>query len=487
MAKSVKVNFLYNVLNTVMGLLFPLITFPYASRILLADGLGKVNYFISIISYVVLFTSIGIPIYGVREVARVRDDKNCLTRTTIEILLLNLILDIFGYISIAVMCFAIHQIAENLSLFLILSSTVLFTAIGCNWFYSGIEDFKGITLRSLVVRILSLAILFGFVHTKDDLIYYAIFYIASSVGCNVINFVLLRKYLDFSAFSFRSLDLFKHVRPAIAVFLFSIVTSIYLNLDKVMLGAITGNASVGYYTAASQLSHILLTVVVSLGTVLLPRSSNLIHQNQLDEFYHLSEKSYRFILMIAMPIVTGCIIMSPTLIRLFCGDSYIPSIQTLCVISPIILFIGMSQSVGMQILYPIGKIELVTYSTCVGAAVNLLLNIILIPLLAQDGAAISSVVAEFCVTMALFVIAKKYIPFKMVSSFFFNYLLASIVMMLVCYTTINLLEMNNIVLIIFIPILGTVIYSSQLYLTKDSLFFEMLGIAKNVISNYKRL
>lgn len=479
MARSIKVNFVFNVLNTVMGLLFPLITFPYASRVLLAEGIGQVNYFISIISYVVLITGLGIPIYGIREVARVRDDIKRLTQTTVEILSLNLLLNVIGYIAIAVMCLTLDQISGNISLFLILSLTVVLTTIGCGWFYSGIEDFKAITLRSLLVRSLSLFILFGFVRTKEDLLFYGVFYLFASVGSNVINFALLRKHLNFSLIKIHDLNLFKHIKPALAVFIFSVVSSIYLNLDKVMLGAIKDTTSVGYYTAASQLSHILLTLVISLGTVLLPRSSNLIKNNQMEEFYKLSEKSYRFILMTAIPIVAGCIIMSPSLIRMFCGPSYMPSIQTLCLIAPIILIIGMSQAIGMQILYPLGKIELVTYSTCAGAIVNLLLNFFLIPLYSQDGAAISSVAAECSVTLTLVILAKRFIPFKLFSSYFFVYIVAALIMMAICSFVTKLCGESDIKQLLVVPLIGAGMYSLLLLIIKDSMFLEFISTARN--------
>ena len=476
MSKSIKTNFLFNVINTVMGLLFPLITFPYATRILMAEGIGQVNFFNSIINYIVLFAGLGIPIYGVREIARVRDDSEELTKTTIEILSLNLILTLVGYTVVVLFCFTIPEIKENVSLFLVLSLTLLLNAIGCNWFYSGIEEFKFIAVRSLVFRLLSLIILFGLVKTKEDLLYYGIFTVFTNVGSYLLNFLSLLRYMRWDTLSIRKLNIKRHIGPACTVFMFSIVTSIYLNLDKVMLGFIQDSSAVGYYTAASQISHILLTLVVSLGTVLLPRASNLIKNGKIDEFYKMTEKSYHFILLLSMPISFGCMVLSQPLIHVLCGNSYEPAIKTLVLISPIILIIGISQLIGMQVFYPLGKIKTVTLSTCSGALVNLILNAILIPHLAQDGAAISTVAAEFSVTLSLLIFAKGAIPFKLFSITFFRYLGCSLIMAIFCFSILKTTAFEDWQYLILIPVIGGLVYGCMLYVLKDNLLNESINM-----------
>ena len=160
---SIKTNYALNLINTLSGMLFPLLVFPYVSRVMLADGMGLVNFYASIIQYVILLTSLGIPLYAVRETAKVRDDADALNKVSLEILLLHTILTVAGYFVIFILCMSVEKIQDNLVLFLILSTNVFFTAIGCDWFYQGIENFKYITIRGLVVKVVSVAFLFLFV------------------------------------------------------------------------------------------------------------------------------------------------------------------------------------------------------------------------------------------------------------------------------------------------------------------------------------
>ncbi|MCQ2327678.1 MAG: oligosaccharide flippase family protein, partial [Bacteroidales bacterium] len=188
MSKSVKVNYILNLINTGTQLLLPLITFPYASRILFAEGIGKVNFFTSIITYISLFTCIGIPMYAIREIARVRDDEKKMSQTATEILLLHAGLTMVGYIIVALLCLFVPRISAEVPLFLLLSLTILFTAIGCEWFYQGIEDFAYITIRGLIVKALGIIFLFCFVKTREDIIPYAFFTVFGVLGGNLFNF-----------------------------------------------------------------------------------------------------------------------------------------------------------------------------------------------------------------------------------------------------------------------------------------------------------
>ena len=160
MPSSIKENFIYNMIGTVSGFLFPMITFPYVSRVIMADGLGQVQFYSSIINYVVLLTSLGIPLYATREIARIRDNITDLSRTTTEIIFLNLILNVLGYAVIFIMCFTIDEVKQNIPLFLLLSTSIILTTIGCPWFFSGVEDFKYVTIRGIIIKVLCIIFLY---------------------------------------------------------------------------------------------------------------------------------------------------------------------------------------------------------------------------------------------------------------------------------------------------------------------------------------
>ena len=471
--RSLTKNFIYSIINTVSGLLFPLFTFPYATRVLMPEGIGQVNFYNSIIAYVTLLVGMGIPTYGIREIARVRDNKEELTRVTIELLSLSVFLCIGGYLIIGGVCLWIDPIKENFPLFLILSSILFFTAIGCNWFYSGVEDFKYITFRGLIVRVIATIFLFVCVKTKDDLFLYGIYYVVSYGGSYLVNFLCLGRYLDISSVKFRHINLSRHIKPALAVFIFSLATSIYLQLDKAMLGFLADNESVGYYSAASQISHLLLLLATAIGTVMLPRASNLVKNKKYDEFRVLTQKSYQFVLLIAFPLSLGCIALSPALIQLLCGEMFANATSSLQILSPIVLIIGISNLIGMQILYPIGKINLVTISTSIGAIVNLLLNVIFIPMFREDGAAFSTLIAELSVTLILILLGRKYIPFSLITKECFYYFIASIVMFVIC---VSIAQFTVYPYNIFVVIgVGLFVYITILIIAKDSMIMDLIN------------
>lgn len=482
----IKVNFVFNLISVVSGLLFPLITFPYTSRILFADGIGHVQFYVSIINYIVMLSSIGIPMYGIRQIARVRDDRKELSKTTYEILSLHLLLSFIGYVFVGLMCVFVEKVQADIPTFLLLSSSIFLTAIGCSWFYGGIEDFKYVTVLGLVVKLSSLLILFTLVKSREDVFWYALFTIAASVGSNIVNFLRLKKYVSLKDFHISEMNIWKHLRPALAVFVLNVITSIYLNLDTVMLGFLSDSESVGYYTAATKLSHMLVSAVTALGAVMLPRMSNLAEKGNMADFSRLSQKSYDFTMLMSFPIFFGLIVLSPALIRLFSGNTFEPAILTLQLISPIVVAIAMSGIMGTQILYPLGKTNLVIISTAVGALANFTLNLLLIPRYAQNGAAIATSVAEISVALTQLLIARKYIPIHLFSKRIGYYFFASVMMFICCNLAITRVS-SDIVSVIIIPAIGALLYGILMLAAKDGLCLEIVEIGKSKLRFIKRI
>lgn len=482
MGQSIKNNFLLNLSTTITGLLFPLITFPYASRILMADGIGQVQFFQSIIDYVSLCTALGIPLYAVREIARIRDNKELRSRTTIEILLLHAILTLVGYIVVFILAKTVAKIEIDASLFFLLSTTLFFNTIGVAWFYQAIEDFKYITLRSLFVRILSLVALFIFVKTKQDLFYYAGILVIGTVGNNIFNFFRLRKYIKLSKGEFKRLNLLRHLIPALKIFILNLVISIYVNLDSVMLGFLKNEESVGYYAAATRLTKAILGIVSSLGAVLLPRFSNMITNGQKEEFQLLANKAASFTIALSLPMSVGLIFMAAPIIHIFCGNGFEPSILTLKLVAPIVLFIGLSGIIGMQILYPQGREKYVIISTMVGACINLLINYLLIPQYGQYGAVLGTVIAEFMVTVIMILLGRKYLPINILSKQNLHYLIGSIVIsiLLAFLFVFPLHEVNYLLIGI---LLSVIVYYAYLLMIKDTL---ALQLKKLLLSIFKQ-
>ena len=474
MAKSLKVNYIFNMLNTVTGLLFPLITFPYASRIMLADGIGQVNFFQSIIQYITLLTCLGIPMYAIRKIASVRDNVAERNKVAVEILLLHSTLSLIGYVIVALLAAFVSDIQVNIPLFFILSLTIFFTAIGCEWFYQGMEDFKYITVRGLIVKTIAVILLFVFVRTKEDILWYAGYLVFGILGGNVFNFIRLRKYISWRDLPFKELHPLVHLKPALHIFVLNLVISLYVNLNSIMLGFMADNTSVGLFTAATKLSHVLLSLVSALGTVMLPRLSNLISTGQKEKFNELAQKSITVVMALTLPLTAGLIMTAKYLIPLFCGNTYEPAILTLQIISPIIIMIGISNVLGIQILYPQGQENKVILCTALGALVNLVLNIWLIPRYAQDGAAISTLFAETMVTVSMIFIGRKYIPIRWKSKSFLHYFVATCWMTLALCFVSDLFE-SDIVNFIFAVIIGTVVYGMWLFIVRESFLKNMIS------------
>ena len=484
MSKSLKINYIFNLINTVSGLLFPLITFPYASRVMMADGIGHVNFYQSIIQYITLLSCLGIPMYAIREIAKVRDNIEERNKTAIEILILHAILTSFGYLFVAIIANTVTEVMVDIPLFLILSLTIFFTAIGCEWFYQGIEDFKYITLRGIIVKIISVILLFLLVKTKDDLYWYAGYSVFGVLGGNIFNFFKLRLYIPLNTVNIKELRPLRHLLPALHIFALNLITSIYLQLNSVMLGFMADDTSVGLFTAASKLTHMLLGISSSLATTMLPRMSNLLSNGLLEEFNANSRRAMQFMVAIALPMTAGLFCSAQYLIPLFSGETYFPAIRTLQILSPIILFISMGCVMGMQTLFPLGKTNIVIFATGIGAIVNVILNLILIPSLKQDGAAMATSIAELTVTISMYFIGKKYLAFNLFSKSYICYIIATILMIIVIlFLPKTYSGFINLIINVFS---GLFIYSIVLYLLKESMFIEIINIIAKKL-NIKRI
>ena len=471
---SLKTNVILNFINAVTGIIFPVVTFPYAARVLLPEGIGTVNFLQSIVAYIVLLTSLGIPMYAVREVAKYRDDIIIRNQITIEILLLSVILCLFGYVVVAVLGACVPQISAQLGVFYALSLTIMFTCLGVNWFYQAIEDFKFITIRALCFRLLAALALFLFVKDKEDLLIYAFVLVGSTVGNNLINFVHLRKWLPMCSIRWKELRIWRHLLPSLRIFVFNLVTSIYLNLNTVMLGFMRGDDAVGFYTAGNKLSHVVLSVVASLGVVLLPRCSNLIETGQIEAFSKVTSKSYRLVVGVSLPCIVGLIVLAIPVIRIFCGDDFLEAVPVLCWTAPVILFIGLSNVIGLQILYPLGKESIVIWSTVGGAVLNFILNLLLISPYGAVGAAISTFSAEFVVLFIQILVGRSYLPIRLYEWDYLNYLLASGVLFVVLYG-LTFWIVNSWLLIMVSVMIGAFSYIGFLWFKRDVLFLEVLG------------
>lgn len=405
--KSLKKNFCMNAILTMSQFIFPLITFPYVSRILLAEGTGKVSFAISIISYFAMFAQLGIPTYGIRACAQVRNDKKKLSKTAQEIFIINIIMSILAYIVFFIALCNVPRLKDEKTLLIIVSATIFFNAIGMEWLYKALEQYTYITIRSVIFKFIALIAMFLLIHQQSDYIIYGAISIFASSASNIFNFFNVHKYISLrpvGEYNFK-----QHLKAVSVFFALSCAATIYVNLDTVMLGFMKTNVDVGYYNAAVKIKTILVSIVTSLGTVLLPRASYYVEHGLKEDFYRITKKAINFVFLVATPLMLYFMFFAKEGIFFLSGNTYGGAIVPMQIIMPTLFFIGLTNIMGMQILVPLGKENIVLYSEIVGAVVDLAINYILIPKYASAGAAIGTLVAEIAVWIVQYIYLRKQI------------------------------------------------------------------------------
>lgn len=423
---SVKYNAIYNIIYTLSNIVFPLITFPYVSRILMATGNGKVNFFSSIATYGTTVASLGISTYGIRAVAKVRDDKNKLSKLTSELLIINSI-GTFLVIGTLIASFAfVNKFQNELGLFVVTCLTILMSTIGMNWLYSGLEQYDYITRRSILFKFISLVLVFIFVRTKKDYLNYSIIMAFSTVGSYVLNFIYARKFINYK-FNIFNMNLKKHMQPTLLLFSSILAVSIYTNLDTVMLGFYSGDRAVGLYTVAVKVKWLLLMLINALSAVLLPRLSKHVEENNLDTFRDIIKQSSDIIFFVSIPLTIFFMVTALDTIKLIGGSDYVSAAVCMQILMPILVISGFSNITGNQILIPFGKDKAFLYAVSTGALLNVIINIIILPKYGANGAAVATLIAEVSQMLIQSYFCRDVIKSAISLRSFMHYLSASVV------------------------------------------------------------
>lgn len=469
--KSLKKNAALNMVKTIMGLIFPLITFPYASRILQPSGLGKVNFAHSIISYFSMIAALGINTYAVREAAKLREDKAALTKFVKEILTINMTSTVIAYLLLSFTILFVPYFSEYRVLLVVCSGTILFTTLGMDWLYTALEEFSYITIRSILFQFLSLILLFVFVHTQEDYLKYASISVISSVGSNICNFIHARKYISITEKIKKTLC--HHLKPIFTLFAMSVATSIYTALDTTMLGFIAGDEQVGFYTAATKINKIVLAVITAASAVLLPRLSYYISQHENEQFFNLSAKALNLIILLSLPCAVGLNLVARPVILLLSGVSYESAIPVMQIMNPIIVAISLSGLIGIQIFMPLGKEKLTLVSVILGAVINFTLNLILIPKHGALGAGVATICAESSVTLFQLILARKYFEWKRIVPHVIQCIFACIIMTL-CILFLEKIQMNMILQLVLTVIIGAFVYGTVLIVFHNKFILSII-------------
>lgn len=404
--RSLKANFLWNASYQVLRIVTPLITMPYLSRVLGATQLGTFSYTYSISSWFSLFCILGLNQYGNREIARARDDSQKLAQTFWSIYAMQIATSLL--VSAIYVVYALMS-GDYFVYSLVWIVWIVSEAVNINWFFFGLEEFRVTVIRNFIVRILTVAAIFVFVHGEGDLWAYCA---VQSVG-SAISYVVLVPFLRGRVAFYRPRlsEVIVHFVPNLRLFAPIVAISFYTQLDKVLLGNLCKDmAQVSFYDYSEKISQIPLAVVQALGTAMLPRMSSVISKGQNERAQHYLDVSVWFASIMSFGFMFGIIAVAQEFIPLYLGDEYLPCVALTMVIAGMIPLIAWSNVLGVQYLLPKGKDGKYTISVVVGAVVNIVSNVILIPQLQAMGAVISTLISEAAVTLIQCFYVRKALP-----------------------------------------------------------------------------
>lgn len=457
-------NYIYNMSYQVLLLIVPLITMPYISRTLGPDGLGKFSYTNSIMSYFVLLGSLGITLYGSRQVAYVQSNKNKRSEIFWEVSLLKILT--FSFSTVLLIVF-LMIFSEYRVLILAQGLTLLSVGFDVSWYFIGIEDFKKTVIRNISVKLVSLVLIFTMVHTPSDLLVYIIILGGSTLIGNIVLMPFLFKQIN--APKIKKINILQHLGPVILLFLPQVATQIYLVVNKTMLGEMDSIKSVGFFSSSDTLVRLALTIVSSVSAVLMPRIANLIAQNDGSSVEKYMKKSFEFINFLSLPIMFGLAAIAPKFIPLFLGEKFKIVSHLVILESPVILLISWSIAITNQYLIPAKMNKEYTISTVIGAVANILMNILLINIWGVYGAIIATLLSETLVIIYLIYSIRHIFSIRsMIFSNFWKYIFSALLMLIFVLYIDNLLS-SSVYAVMLEICLGLLVYLGILMCLKTKI------------------
>ena len=446
-------NLIYNILYQILVLVLPLVTVPYVSRVLGANGVGIYSYTYSIVYYFMLIALLGINNYGNRAIAQSRDNKNDLSKKFISIYVIQLIMSFVMIILYLAYIFLFCQ--EYKIIALIQTIYLVSSMLDINWFFFGLEEFKITVTRSTLLKIVSLIFIFLFVKTPNQVWIYTLILATSTLLSQLLLWSFLFNRINFVKVGLK--DIVVHIKPCLILFIPVIAISLYRVMDKIMLGIMGAVIEVGYYEQAEKIISIPTGIITAIGTVMMPRISNLVVKGQDEEAKKYISKSVKLMMFMAFPICFGIISIASDFIPIFLGDNFRKSIVLIYYLSITILFLSFANVIRTQYLIPKEKDNIYIGSVLLGALVNLIANFLLIPKLHSIGAAIGTVLAEFFVMLYQTMAVRKDLPileyFKCILEFFIKSIIMFIIILLI-----KRLELSVIIKIIIQIFVGCITY-----------------------------
>ena len=396
--KSLTMNAIMSGVRSILSILFPLITFPYVSRVLQVENLGKYNFANSVCSYFVLLAGLGISTYAIREGSKLRENREQVSRFASQMYTINLASSALSYLALVLVVAAVPRFRSYGLLIAIFSIQILFAAIGAEWVFTVFEEFGYITIRGIAFQVVGLILLFLFVKRPEDYYKYALITVFSSVGANGLNWFRLRRYCDLRLV--RGIQWGRHLKPILIIFATSLATMLYVESDITILGLLTDDYHVGIYSVSVKVYKIVKSFLSSALVVSIPRFAHYIGMGETKEYNRLFRSMFHFLLLLVAPAVTGLICLSRDVVLLISDPSYLPASTSLQILSAALFVCLFGWLYNACVLIPQKREKYVMYATVVSALVNILFNLILVPLFQENAAAFTTVLAE-AVSMVL--------------------------------------------------------------------------------------
>jgi len=426
MDKSIARNFMYNLLLQIVTLFMPLITVPYVSRILGKEGIGVYSYTLSIAQYFIILGTLGISMYGNRQIAYVRDDKEEMSKTFWSIIFLQAITTSIALV-VYILIFGINKVYGLI--YLIQAINIIAATIDISWLYMGLEDFKKTVTRNLAVKIIGVICIFIFVKNYNDLHKYIIINGLMILLGNLVMWMYTPKVV--SKVKIKISDIKEHLVPVLQLFVPQVAIQIYAVLDKTMLGTLANTGEVGLYEQSQKIVKLVLGLVTSLGVVMLPRMSNTFASGDNKKMNEYLNKSLKGVSYVSIPMAVGLAGISNEFVPWFFGIDFSSVSYLIIILTPILFLIALSNVLGTQYLLPSNRTKEFTASVTMGAIINAILNFILIPEYKAVGSCIATVIAESSVTLVQYIALRKNIKKKSLFKSIVKYAFAATIMFII--------------------------------------------------------
>lgn len=469
-------NSLYNIIKTCSTIVFPLITFPYISRVLGAENVGKLNFSSSVISYISLIASLGISTYAIRECSKDKNNKELLSHTASEIFTINIFSTLISYAILFLLLIFWPSLKSYRIIILVQGINVIFTTLGADWLNSAMEDFKYIAIRTFSFQLISLLCMFIFVRKTSDYLQYAIITVISASGGNVLNVFYRRKYCRVTIT--RQISWKKKFPPIMLLFAMLLSQTIFVNVDTTMLGVMRSDLEVGLYSTTTKIYNMINQVIASICWVVMPQLSESYRDKNYDSINSLLKYSLNFIVVLGLPAVTGLFIMAPDIIMAVGGTSYLPATTSLRILSLALLFSLFGGFVGNVIFLPSGREKIFLFTCIISAVINFGLNIILIPQYGIEAAAATTALAQFIGFIMNRFFVEKEVNVGKLSEIFRGPIIGCVCISIICFL-VKVFVNNWLIRLMLAFVFSIIVYFAILLLTNNKFARDLFIRLKN--------